>query len=49
MQSLLRRIVPHFETDAVEGRLWIVDEHRIRVRQVGEIDLGPEVGEVPFT
>jgi predicted nuclease of predicted toxin-antitoxin system len=47
--SLLRRVVPHLETESVEGRLWIVDEHRIRVRQVGEIDLGPEVGEVPFT
>ena len=49
MQSLLRRVVPHLETDPVEGWLWIVDEHRIRVRQVGEIDLGPEVGEVPCT
>ncbi len=47
--SLLRRVVPHLETVPVAGRLWIADEHRIRVRQVGEIDLGPEVGEVPFT
>lgn len=46
--SLLQRIVPHLETVPVAGRLWIADEHRIRVRQVGEIDLGPEVGEVPF-
>jgi predicted nuclease of predicted toxin-antitoxin system len=47
--GLLRRVVPHLETVPVAGRLWIADERRIRVRQVGEIDLGPEVGEVPFT
>ena len=47
--SLLRRVLPHLQTVPVGGRLWIADEHRIRVRQVGEIDLGPEVREVPFT
>ena len=47
--SLLRRVVPHLETVPVAGRLWIADQHRIRVRQVGEVDLGPEVGEVPFS
>lgn len=46
--SLLRRVLPHLESVPVAGRLWIADEHRIRVRLVGEIDLGPEVGEVPF-
>jgi predicted nuclease of predicted toxin-antitoxin system len=46
--SLLGRVLPHLETVPVAGRLWIADEHRIRVRLVGEIDLGPEVGEVPF-
>jgi predicted nuclease of predicted toxin-antitoxin system len=45
--SLLRRVLPHLESIPVAGRLWIADEHRIRVRLVGEIDLGPEVGEVP--
>jgi predicted nuclease of predicted toxin-antitoxin system len=48
VMSLLRRVVPHLETVPVTGRLWIADEHRIRVRLVGQIDLGPEVGEVPF-
>ena len=47
--NLLRRVVPHLATVPVAGRLWIADEHRIRVRLVGEIDLGPEVREVPFT
>jgi hypothetical protein len=46
--SLLRRVVPHLESVSVVGRLWVVDEHRIRVQQVGKIDLGPEVDEVPF-
>jgi predicted nuclease of predicted toxin-antitoxin system len=48
VMSLLRRVVPHLERVPVGGRLWIADEHRIRIRQVGEIDLGPEVGEVPI-
>lgn len=46
--SLVRRLLPHLATVPVAGRLWIVDEQRIRVRLVGEIDLGPEVREVPF-
>jgi predicted nuclease of predicted toxin-antitoxin system len=46
--SLLRRVLPHFATVPVAGRLWIADERRIRVRQVGEINLGPEVREVPL-
>lgn len=37
--SLLRRVVPHVDTVPVAGSLWIADEHRIRVRLVGEIDL----------
>jgi predicted nuclease of predicted toxin-antitoxin system len=44
--SLLQRIAPHFDSEPVAGRLWIVDEKRIRIRLVGEIDLGPEVREV---
>jgi predicted nuclease of predicted toxin-antitoxin system len=46
--SLVRRLLPHLATVPVAGRLWIVDERRIRVRLVGEIDLGPEVREVPL-
>jgi predicted nuclease of predicted toxin-antitoxin system len=48
VMSLLRRVVPHLETVPVAGRLWIADQHRIRIRLVGEIDLGPEAGEVPI-
>jgi predicted nuclease of predicted toxin-antitoxin system len=47
--SLLRRVLPHLESVPVAARLWVADEHRIRIRLVGEIDLGPEVGEVPFS
>jgi hypothetical protein len=43
---LLQRLSPHLESVPVVGRLWMVDEKRIRVRLVGEIDLGPEVREV---
>lgn len=46
--SLLRRVLPHLDAGFVKGRLWVVDEHRIRIRLVGEIDLDPEMGDVPF-
>jgi len=46
--KLLQRVAPHLESLPLAGRLWIVDEQRIRVRLVGEIDLGPEVREVPL-
>lgn len=36
---LVRRILPHLATQPVTGKLWIVDEVRIRIRQVGEISL----------
>ncbi len=45
--SLLRRVLPHLESVPIAGRLWIADEHRIRVRLVGEIELGPAMGEAP--
>ena len=48
VMALVRRLLPHFALVPVAGRLWIVDEQRIRVRLVGEIDLGPEVREVPI-
>lgn len=31
--QVLRRIFPLFDTEPLVGRLWIVDEHRIRIRQ----------------
>lgn len=47
--SLVRRLLPHLNSVPVAGSLWIVDEFRIRIRLVGDIDLGPEVRDVPFT
>ena len=46
--SLVRRLLPHFDAVPVAGRLWIVDERRIRVHLLGEIDLGPNVRDVPL-
>lgn len=37
--SLVRRILPHLSTQPLTGKLWIVDEARIRIRLVGEIPL----------
>lgn len=39
---LVRRIVPHFDAHPVVGKLWIVDEGRIRIRQIGTIDLNDD-------
>jgi predicted nuclease of predicted toxin-antitoxin system len=30
--ATLRRLLPAFEAESPRGRLWVVDEHRIRVR-----------------
>jgi predicted nuclease of predicted toxin-antitoxin system len=38
--ALVRRLLPHVATQPVAGKLWVVDESRIRMRQVGEISLG---------
>jgi predicted nuclease of predicted toxin-antitoxin system len=38
--ALVGRILPHMATQPVAGKLWVVDEARIRIRQVGEISLG---------
>lgn len=48
VMAVMRRLVSHLEMVEVAGRLWIVDEHRIRVHLVGEIDLGPNVKVVPL-
>jgi predicted nuclease of predicted toxin-antitoxin system len=37
--ALIRRLLPHISTQPVVGKLWVVDEARIRIRQVGEISL----------
>jgi predicted nuclease of predicted toxin-antitoxin system len=39
VSRLVRRLLPHLDTQPVAGKLWIVDEARIRIRQVGEIPL----------
>lgn len=36
---MVRRILPHFAAQPIAGKLWIVDEARIRIRQVAEIPL----------
>lgn len=48
VMSLMTRLLPHLDTVPVAGRLWIVDESRIRVHRIGEIDLGADIDEVPF-
>ncbi len=35
--GLVRRLLPHLTTRPVPGKLWVVDERRIRIRQVGDI------------
>jgi predicted nuclease of predicted toxin-antitoxin system len=45
--SLLRRVLPHLASVPIAGRLWVVDEHRIRVRRVSEIELGLDLGDAP--
>jgi predicted nuclease of predicted toxin-antitoxin system len=37
--GLIRRLLPHLATGPVVGKLWVVDEARIRIRQVGEVAL----------
>jgi predicted nuclease of predicted toxin-antitoxin system len=37
---LVRRLLPHLESRPVVGTLWIVDEARVRIRQIGEFPLG---------
>ena len=39
VMGLLRRLLPHIATRPVVGKLWVVDEARIRIRQVGDIPL----------
>ena len=46
--SLVRRLIPHFDVVPVAGTLWIVNQHRIRIHRVGEIDLGPDVHDLPL-
>ena len=40
--EMVRKLLPHLATRPLTGRLWVVDERRIRIRQVGEILLDDE-------
>jgi predicted nuclease of predicted toxin-antitoxin system len=40
VMTLLGRLLPHLGTRPVAGTLWIVDEARVRIHQVGEFPLG---------
>jgi hypothetical protein len=33
INRLLRRLLPSLETASLAGELWIVDEHRVRIRR----------------
>ncbi|WP_168221542.1 hypothetical protein [Aquisphaera giovannonii] len=44
----MRRVVPHLDSAPIFGKPWIADERRIRIPTVGTVDLGPEMGELPF-
>ena len=48
VMAVMKRLLPHLDAIPVSGRLWIVDEHQIRVHLVGKIDLGPDPDEVPL-
>lgn len=32
LTALLRKVIPLLETEEIERRLWIVEEHRVRIR-----------------
>ena len=36
VRRVVTRVIDHLSREPLEGRLWIVDEHRIRIHRVGE-------------
>jgi predicted nuclease of predicted toxin-antitoxin system len=44
VRHVVTRVMDHLNRDPLAGRLWIVDEHRIRIHRVGE---GYDVNELP--
>lgn len=44
VRRVVTRVMDHLNKEPLEGRLWIVDEHRIRIHRVGE---GYDTGETP--
>ena len=44
VRHVVTRVMDHLNKEPLAGRLWIVDEHRIRIHRVGE---GHAVDEMP--
>lgn len=44
VRRVVTRVMEHLNKEPLAGRLWIADEHRIRIHHVGE---GYAVGEMP--
>jgi predicted nuclease of predicted toxin-antitoxin system len=44
VRRIVTRVMDHLNKEPLAGRLWIVDEHRIRIHRVGE---GKDVEEIP--
>ncbi len=44
VRRMVTRVTDHLNKEPLAGRLWIVDEHRIRIHRVGE---GKNVEEIP--
>lgn len=44
VRHVVTRVMDHLNKEPLAGRLWIVDEHRIRIHRVGE---GYDTGETP--
>ncbi len=44
VHRVVTRVMDHLNKEPLAGRLWIVDEHRIRIHHVGE---GYDVDEMP--
>ena len=44
VRRIVTRVTDHLNKEPLAGRLWIVDEHRIRIHRVGE---GYDVDEMP--
>lgn len=44
VRRVVTRVMDHLNKEPLAGRLWIADEHRIRIHRVGE---GYDVNEIP--
>jgi predicted nuclease of predicted toxin-antitoxin system len=41
LRRVVTRVMDHLNKEPLAGRLWIVDEHRIRIHHVGDVDEMP--------